>query len=124
MKKKIIDLIDKTIESGLKYSGNLETLNYYQLFCKATASEFLFKIDSKTNACSYKYKFNDENSLMIIFSIPLNDDRNFRSKFISEKIMEIISECEDIFTSIDYYDFKEIKNEKFVYLVIVKKIED
>lgn len=119
--EKILDIFEKTNDTcELKYDGELDNINYYNLFCKSGTSDFLFKFDSEINFFTCKAKYNNKDGVMFIFSLPINDERNYRSKYISEKIMKIIEILEKSFVTLDYIRCNEVKIDKFVYLVVIK----
>jgi hypothetical protein len=78
----------------------------------------------------FKYTYENEDSILIIFSIPasLNTEsisvNQQDNKHISERIMDILKIVEECFITVDYMDLKNIKEEKFLYMVIVKKLKD
>ena len=127
--ERLKQIFESTIESGLKYDGNIEEIDFYSLFCKSTANNQLYKIFS-CNLSMFKYRYENDDSVLIIFSIPisLNLDRiengnQQENKHISERIMEILRIVEECFITVDYIDLKNIKEDKFMYMVIVKKLK-
>jgi hypothetical protein len=123
--ERIQDIFERTVEDcELKYEGNVENINYYNMFCKAGAEDFLFKMDTEINFFSCRTKHNGNDGVMFIFSLPINDERNYRSKYISEKIMKIIEVLENTFVTIDYVRCNEVKTDKFVYLVMIKVLRE
>ncbi len=127
--ERLKQIFESTIESGLKYDGNIEEIDFYSLFCKSTANNQLYKIFS-CNLSMFKYRYENDDSVLIIFSIPisLNLDRiengnQQENKHISERIMEILRIVEECFITVDYMDLKNIKEDKFMYMVIVKKLK-
>ena len=127
--ERLKQIFESTIESGLKYDGNIEEIDFYSLFCKSTANNQLYKIFS-CNLSMFKYRYENDDSVLIIFSIPisLNLDRiengnQQENKHISERIMEILRIVEECFITVDYMNLKTIKEDKFMYMVIVKKLK-
>ena len=51
-----------------------------------------------------------------------NDTSQTSTKNMSEKIIEVAKMLEETFTTIDYINIKDIKEEKHIYITAVKKI--
>lgn len=119
--EKLTELFDVTIDRGVKYDGSLDDINYYNLVCKAAASDMLYELDNN-NISMFKYSYNDEDSVLLLFSIPISIDKEKSDKHISERVMDIIKTTEETFTTLDYVNSKEVKDDKFVYIIMVKKI--
>lgn len=116
------ELFEETIELGfMKYTETIEDINFYDLACISASRDKLKKIFGG-NVCMFNYLYEDEDSILIIFSIPLSE-KNEGTKFISEKVIEIIKVIEESFITFDYVDAKEVKEDHFAYVIIVKKIE-
>jgi hypothetical protein len=126
-KERLRQIFESTIDSGEKYSGNIEDIDYYALLCKSTANNQLYKIFS-CNLSMYNYSFKNEDSVIMVFSIPTsinnNTDNQTENKHISERIMDVLKVVEDCFVTVDYMDLKNIKEDKFLYMTIVKKIKE
>lgn len=129
--ERLREIFESTIESGLKYDGNIDEIDYYSLFCKSTANNQLYKIFA-CNLSMFKYRYENSDSILMIFSIPISlntegkiDNGNQQeNKHISERIMEILRIVEEVFIVLDYMDLKNVKEDKFMYMVIVKKLKD
>lgn len=119
VQKKLQQLFDSTLEKDLKFEGDLSDMNYYNLICKASANDSLHNIMSN-NLCMFKCKYKDHDSVMMIFSVPVNPENNTRH--ISERVMDVIREVEECFITLDYVNSKEVKEDKFVYITVVKKV--
>lgn len=127
--ERLKQIFDNTIESGLKYIGNIEEIDFYSLFCKSTANNQLYRIFS-CNLSMFNYEFEGQDSILIIFSIPISlnldvkiDGNQQENKHISERIMEIVRVVEECFVTVDYMDLKNVKEDKFMYMIIVKKLK-
>ena len=119
--ERMIELYERTIESDdLKYDGNLNLIDYFSLFCKATSQDKLFKMLG-CNLVIFNYVHENEDSVLFLFSIPFGTDSG--SKKIADKIMEIITLMEKTFVVLDYVDTTDAKDDKFVYVTIVKIIK-
>ena len=121
---KLKEIYTSSIDSDLKYDGNLNDINYYGLLCKATANNKLFKMFN-CNLCIFNMVFENNEAIMMLFSIPisLNSEINESVKHISERVMTIVKVVEEAFIEVDYMNSKEVKEDKFIYLTIIKKIE-
>ncbi len=123
-KDKIKELYNKTIESDLRFEGKLNNIDYFSILCKATSCDNMIKFQN-SNLCMFNYRYNNRDSILIIFAIPISedsDDKQTKGKHISERIMNIIKLIEDFFVTTDYMECKQVKEDKFAYLTIVKYI--
>ena len=124
--EKLRQIFESTIDSGLSYDGNINEIDFYSLFCKSTANNNLYKLLS-SNLSMFKCKFENEDSILIVFSLPVNLNSNVSqqdNKHISERIMDILKAVEECFTTVDFMDLKNLKEDKFVYMVVIKKIKE
>lgn len=119
---KLREIYDKIIDSDLMCDVNLKTIDFYNLLCKAAAKDFLFNYKGN-NLCMFKYKYKDSDSILMIFSIPINDSSDV-PRHLTERIMEIIEDIEKCFINLEYVRSIEIKEDKFIYLVCIKKRVD
>jgi len=116
-------IFETTIDTGLKYTGTIDELDYYSLLCQSTASNKLFSI-LNCNVSMFNYEYNNIDSILIIFSIPITINTNNDNKHISERIMDILKLVEDCFITVDYMDLKNVKEDKFYYMTIIKSIKE
>ena len=114
-------IFETTIDSGLKHVGNINELDYYSLLCKSTASNKLYKILG-CNVSMFNYEYKNEDSVLIIFSIPVT--LNNENKHVSERIMDILKVVEDCFITTDFMDLKNVKEDKFYYMTVVKSLKE
>ena len=119
-KVRLKQFFESTIDSGIKYSGNINEIDYYTLLCQSTTNNTMYKIID-CNLLMFNYQYNNKDSVLMIFSIPLLNNEN---KHISEKIMDVLKLIEDCFITIDYMDLKNSKEDKFYYLTVVKNLKD
>ena len=126
-KERFRQIFESTIDSGISYTGDLENIDFYSMLCKSTSNNQLYKI-LNCNLSMFNYKYQEADSILIIFSLPnsLNSDNvsSHDNKHISERIMEILQIVEECFITVDFMDLKSVKEEKFVYMTIIKKIKD
>ena len=122
-KERLKQIYDLTLDNGLSYSGNIEELDFYSLLCKSTANNQLYKIVG-CNLCMFNYKHENDEAVLIIFSIPASlNSENPESKHISERIMNVLEIVEECFSTVDHMNLKNVKEDKFTYLTIVKKVK-
>lgn len=122
VKEKLREIFESTIDAGLKYEGSHKTPEYYNLFCKAAANEQLFKLMGN-NVCMFNCSFQKSDAVMMLFSIPINSNET-GAKNIAERVMEVVGEVEKCFITTDYVKSEEMKEDKFVYVTVVKKVGD
>ena len=122
LEQKFREVYENTLENvDLKYTGNLKNLDYFGLFCKATAQDKLYKFLG-LNTCMFNYIHEKQDSVMIIFSIPINS-QDSGAKNVAERVMEVIGGVEDCFVTLDHVKSEEVKEDKFVYVTAIKKIK-
>jgi hypothetical protein len=123
--ERLRDIYDETIEDGNRIQLiNVEDIDYYSLLCKATASNKIYKMFN-CNICSFNCEYNSEDAVIIIFSVPLTTQVKVPDKkHPSEKVMDIIKVVEECFINVDYMNFKEVKEDKFSYVTIIKKTKE
>ncbi len=119
--KKMKEIVETTVESDLKYEGAMANFDYYKLFVKAAAEEQLYRLLGN-NVCAFNCLFEDTDSVLIIFSIPINTPEETGSKNVAERVMEIIENLEKCFITLDYAHSNEVKEDKFIYITVVKKL--
>jgi hypothetical protein len=120
--KKIKEIFDFVIESGSKYEGSIENPDYYNLFCKAASKDQLWQVLGN-NICAFNYTFKNQDSVLLVFSIPINTPEETGAKNVAERVMDIIGNMERILITLDYANSKEVKEDKFIYITIIKKLE-
>jgi len=122
IKERLKEVLDNTIENGISYDGDLFSIdNYFNLFVKASAKDQLYKLMGN-NLVMFKCEFENEDSVLIIFSIPINSEEH-SAKTIAERVMEVITEVEKTFVTLDFVHSEELKDEKFVYVTMIKKLK-
>jgi hypothetical protein len=126
MNKKLVDkfreVYNLTLENtDLTYTGNLTGIDYFGLFCKATAQDRLYKFFG-LNTCMFNFVHENQDSVLILFSIPNGEESS--TKFIADKVMDIVELGEQVFITIDYIISKEIKDDKFTYVTLIKKLKN
>jgi len=120
VQEKLREIFDNTIESGIKYDGSTDNPEYFKLFCTAAENDQLYKL-MNNNLCMFNCKINELDAILMIFSMPINPEES-GAKNIAERVMRIVGEVEECFTTLDFVKSEEIKEDKFVYIVVVKKV--
>lgn len=120
-KNRLKQIFETTIDSGLKYSGDINEIDFYSLICTSTANNNLYRIIN-CNVVMFNCEYKNEESILMIFSIPLtlNDD----TKHISERIIDVLKLVEDCFITVDFMDLKNVKEDKFYYMIVIKNIKE
>lgn len=113
--------------NNAKYlDANLETLDYYSVICKSACENKLYKM-LNCNLCLFKYLYSDgSDAIVLVYGIPSpsNPDSKDDSVHVSQKVMELIKIIENCFITVDYMNLQEVKEDKFLYLTVVKKISE
>jgi len=119
--QRIKDSFEDTVESNdLKYSGSLLDIDYFGLFCQATSKDKLYKYLG-VNCCMFNFLHEKDEAVLILFSIPATTSAS--TKNIADRVMEITETMEKCFTTVDYIHSREKKDEKFVYVTVIKQLE-
>lgn len=119
-KDRLKQIFESTIDSGLKYNGNVEDLDFYSLLCQSTANNKIYKI-LNCSLIMFNYEYKKEESVLMIFSIPITINEN---KHVSERIMDLLKLIENCFITVDFMDLKNSKEDNFYYLSVVKSLKD
>ena len=122
VKERLKEIFETTVESGLKYEGSHKNPEYYNLFCKAAANQQLYKI-AGNNVCMFNCSYNNVDSVMMLFSIPINSNDS-GAKNIAERVMEVVADIENCFITTDFVKSEEVREDKFVYVTVLKKVGD
>jgi len=121
VKDRLKEVFENTVDTGIKYEGSVESPEYYSLFCKAAAKDQLHKLMGN-NLCMFNCSYDNSDSVMIIFSIPINSQES-GAKNVAERVMEVIGGVEECFVTLDHVKSEEVKEDKFVYVTAIKKIK-
>jgi len=121
-KEKLRNIFLDSLESGSKFSGNLKEINYISLLCRAGSEGNLTTLLGN-NVCSFLCSYEDSSAALIVFAIPISvEDEG--AKHIAERVMEVVELCEQSFTTLDYSSSKEVEEDKFVYVIVIKKFDE
>jgi len=119
---KLKEIFENTLENGLAYDEDLFSLDYFNLYCKATAKDQLYKLLGN-NLVMFQCEYENDDAVLMIFSIPINSEEH-SAKTIAERVMEVITQVERTFVTLDFVHSEENKDEKIVYVTIIKKVKD
>jgi len=121
IQNRLREIFLKIIKTDLKYNGTVDEIDYFNLYFKTASQDALYRLMG-SNFIMLNFSYEAEDAVLMIFSIPINSDSG--TKHISERVMEIIGNTERCFITLDYSDSKEVRDDKFVYVTIVKKYSD
>lgn len=117
--ERLQEVFESTAESDQSYDGPIDMIDYYSLFCKAAAHNNLFKLMGN-NLCMFKCNYNGNEAVMMIFSISINSQEDTGAKNVAERVMEVVAATEKCFVTIDSMRSEEVKEDKFVYVTMIK----
>ncbi len=120
VKDRLKEIFESTIESGIKYDGSIDNVDYFNIFCKAGEQKALYRMIGN-NLCMFNYVYNNKDSVLMIFSIPINTEDS-GAKNVAERVMEVVENIETCFITLDHLKSQEIKEDKFIYVIAVKHI--
>lgn len=118
---KMKEIFENTIENGIHYDGDMDSVDYYSLFCKAASKEKLYKLLGN-NLCMFNCNYEGDDGVMMIFFIPINSDET-GAKNVAERVMEVVEAVETCFVTLDSLKSEEIKEDKFIYVTAIKKLK-
>jgi hypothetical protein len=122
-KERLKEIFETIIDSNLRYEGSIKNIDFYGTFCKAAAKDHLYKVNSN-NICMFNLTYEGDESVLFIFALPITPNEDSQNqKSVSERVMEIVSDLEETFITIDYLKTYEVKEEKFVYMVCIKRVK-
>jgi len=118
VKDRLKEIFEATVESGIKYDGSIENIDYYSLFCKAAQQEKLYKMIGN-NLCMFNCEYNDKDAVLLVFFIPINTEET-GAKNVAERVMDVVEKIETCFVTLDYLKSQEVKEDKFIYVIAIK----
>ena len=123
IQERLQEVFESTMESDQEYTGPIGTLDYYSLFCKAASNNNLYKLMGN-NFCMFKCGLEGNDAIMTLFSIPINNqEESVGAKNVAERVMEVVEASERYFITIDSMKSEEVKEDKFVYVTMIKILE-
>ena len=75
------------------------------------------------NVCMFNCELENKDSIMVLFSIPINTSEESGAKNVAERVMEVVENLEICFTTLDEVKSEVVQEDKFVYVTAIKKIE-
>lgn len=118
---KMKEIFEATIEDGVQFEGHIETIDYYGMFCKAASKDQLYKL-MNNNLCMFKMRYEDQDAILMIYSIPINTSEESGAKSVAERVMDFVANAEKSFVCLDYLTSTEVPEDKFIYIVAIKKL--
>lgn len=119
------EIIKQIKEDFTDYKIESDEVSFFNLFLREHENNKNLSIIKGCDVLTYKYIFEEENSVLLVFSIPnLNENNKTETRSTNEKILGIIKLLEDYFTYLDFVSLKsEGTNEQYSYLVVIKKLK-
>jgi len=122
VKIKLKEIFENTVESGIQTDINIDSIDYYSLFCKAAARDGLYKL-MNNNLCMFKTIWNGNPSVLIIYSIPINTNEESGAKSVAERVMDFVSNIEKTFIKLEHLTCTEVPEDKFIYILVIKVLD-
>lgn len=121
VQERLKEIFENTLESGIRYEGPVDKPEYYNMFCKAASNDQLFQLMGN-NLCMFNCRKDEEDVVMMMFSIPINSSEEAGAKNVAERVMEVVENIEECFITIDDIKTEPVQEDKFVYVTVVKSI--
>jgi hypothetical protein len=121
IKERLKEIFENTIESGIKYTGSIEKPDYYSLFCKAASNDQLYQLMGN-NLCMFNCQKENQDGVIMLFSIPINSSEDAGAKNVAERVMEVVENAEKCFITLDDIRTEPVQEDKFVYITVLKII--
>ena len=112
---KLISHYQSMLESDSKLPYEIDKIDYFLALLNGP-KEHMFKL-LDCNSIMYRYTMGDLDGVIIIFSIPSQNNVESTSGS-SSKIMELLKIIEEAFVTVDYMACEELKDDKFIYYSI------
>ena len=125
MQEKLLVHFDEVVENGPKFNGSLKDIDYFSTMTRAAEYNTMYSVKGRTNVHMLNCRHEGKDAVLMIFSIPLSSNNgNSGGKQVVEKIMDILQNVEECFTTLDYSHSEEVKSDNFAYLTFVKALEN
>ena len=69
LKQKLKDIFKTTYDKGSQWNGSTSNIDHYSLSCRAAVNDELYNLRD-CNVCMFKCNHENEEAILIIFSIP------------------------------------------------------
>lgn len=123
-KERLLNIFDTTAESeDIKYAGPFDKIDYYSLMCKSASKDSLYTLEN-CNVCMFNCVYENSEAVLMMIAIPiiLENNKENKNKHIVERVMDVVALLENSFITLDYMSSNEVREEKFVYLIAIKKL--
>lgn len=123
--KKLRNVFEETINDGPDYNGPLKNMNCFRMQLlqrKGTIYEY-----NNVNISMYRFKYLNYDSILMLFAIPLLADMENPTsdkRHLNDRVMSIMRDCENTFITLDYRHLSRVSEDKMMYLVCIKIIEE
>lgn len=125
-RNKLLALKEKALSGDKsKLVFPIPEVDYYSIFCKSIAENKMDKLFN-CNVCVFYQEYDDSDAIIFIFGIPSFDKESSdikEGKGLSQRVMEILKLAEEVFVTIDFMELKDVKEDKFSYFTLIKKVE-
>jgi len=119
MKDILTEKFEEACKSGVQFEGDIQNIDFFKTFSKAELKKQMFK-SLGCNVCMLSHN----GSVLIIFAIPIRSAvEGDENRHVSERMMDIVKTIEDCFVTVDSMTAQEVKEDKIIYLTILKKLE-
>jgi len=121
IKNKLRKIFEETIENDRTYKGSLKHIPCYDLIVSSisTKKNYKYKIN---NLSMMNYTFCNRDAVIMIFAIPIKSEEDERN--VNERFFELLCDVEQTFVTLDYRQLKEFEEDKYIYFVCIKVIEN
>lgn len=122
IKERLREIFENTVESDFRYEGNYNIVDYYSVLVKAGSKDSLFKI-LDNNMCMMNYTYENSDAVIMFFAVAINPEGT-GVKHLSERVIDIVYELERCFVTLNFVKAEEVKEDKFMYITVIKKLEE
>lgn len=122
VEQKLTEIFEGTVSGDDFYEHDFSNLDFYSIMYKAVRLEKMKKIMG-VECTMHKTQYEKQDSIFMLFCSPLNNKSDqVISKTASKRIVEIVSNCEKCFGVLDKVHVQEVESDKYLYIMIIKKI--
>lgn len=122
IENKLRKIFEETIENNKrKYEGSLKHLPCSDLILSSISTKKNYRYETN-NLCMLNYKYHGEDSVLMIFAIPIKSSEDSRP--YNERVFDVLRDVEEAFITLDYRQLKEFEEDKYMYFICIKVIEE
>lgn len=121
IENKLKKVFNETIEGDREHKGNLKHLPCSDLIESSISTQKNYRYKTN-NLCMLKYKFCNRDAVLMVFAIPIKSREDNRN--VNERFFEVLGDVEQAFVTLDYRRLKEFEEDKYMYFICVKVIEN